>query len=100
MPEVRPARPEELVLLPELESASDTRFLTLGIGPLPPPGTPEELADSLAVLVVGEPPVGFARIDLVAGGAHFEQLAVHPDHGRQGVGRTLVRAACHWATEA
>ena len=27
------------------------------------------------------------------GGAHLEQLSVHPDHGRRGIGRALVRAA-------
>jgi GNAT superfamily N-acetyltransferase len=86
--------------LPALEVASDTLFATLGIGPLPPPGPVEELARSLVVLVSGDPPVGFARIDLVAGGAHLEQLAVHPDHGRRGLGRALVRAACAWAAAA
>jgi GNAT superfamily N-acetyltransferase len=95
---VRPARPEELALLPAVEVASDTLFESLGIGPLPGPGTPEELARSLVVLVVGDPPVGFARIDRLAGGAHLEQLAVHPDHGRRGLGRALVRAA--WALAA
>jgi GNAT superfamily N-acetyltransferase len=97
---IRPARPEELVLLPELEVASDTLFLALGIGPLPPPGTVEELAAALVVLVAGVPPVGFARVDPLAGSAHLEQLAVHPDHGRRGTGRTLVRAACRWAGAA
>jgi GNAT superfamily N-acetyltransferase len=97
---VRPARPEELALLPAVEVASDTLFESLGIGPLPGPGTPEELARSLVVLVVGDPPVGFARIDRLAGGAHLEQLVVHPDHGRRGLGRALVRAAWAWAAAA
>jgi GNAT superfamily N-acetyltransferase len=95
--DVRVARREELALLPDLEAASDALFLTVQIGPLPPPGTVEELAASLVVLVIGDPPLGFCRIDLVAGGTHLEQLAVHPDHGRQGLGRVLVRAACAWA---
>jgi GNAT superfamily N-acetyltransferase len=97
---VRPARPNELAGLPALEAASDTLFLSLGIGPLPPPGRPEELAAALVVLVVGDPPSGFARIDELAGGAHLEQLAVHPDHARRGLGRALVRASCAWARQA
>ena len=30
-------------------------------------------------------------------GAHLEQLSVHPDHGRRGLGRALLRAGCAWA---
>lgn len=100
MHRVRPARSAELALLPELEAASDTLFDSLGIGPLPAAGTPEDLAAALAVLVVGDPPYGFARIDPLAGGAHLEQLAVHPDHGRRGAGRALLRATVEWAARA
>ena len=100
MPAVRPVRPEELVLLPELERASDTIFSTLEIGPLPPPGTVEELRAALVVLVAGDPPVGFVRVDGQDGAVRLEQLAVHPDHGRHGIGRALVQAACRWAAEA
>ena len=100
MHDIRPARAEEVALLPELEAASDSLFLSLGVGPLPPPGTVEQLHDALVVLVAGAPPVGFVRVDALSGGAHLEQLAVHPDHGRQGIGRALVRAACRWAAAA
>jgi GNAT superfamily N-acetyltransferase len=98
--EVRLARPEELSCLPGVEAASDTLFETLGIGPLPAPGTEQELADALTTLVVGDPPVGFARIDRLGSGVHLEQLSVHPEHFRRGHGRTLLRAACNWAREA
>ncbi len=97
--DVRPARPDELPLLPEIERASDTLFATLSIGPLPDPGPEEVLAEALVVLVVDDPPVGFARIDAIAQGAHLEQLAVHPDHGRGGRGRALLRAAVQWAQD-
>jgi GNAT superfamily N-acetyltransferase len=100
VPEIRPARPDELVRLPALEQASDTLFLSLQIGPLPLPGTVESLRAALVVLVAGDPPVGFIRIDRLDGAAHLEQLAVHPDHGRRGIGRALVMAACRWAGEA
>jgi GNAT superfamily N-acetyltransferase len=108
---IRPAHPDELALLPDLEVASDTLFLSLAIGPLPPPGTVDELRAALMVLVATvatatpatatpHPVCGFARIDQLAGGAHLEQLAVHPDHTRQGIGRELLRAACAWASAA
>jgi GNAT superfamily N-acetyltransferase len=98
-PVIRPVRNDELVLLPDLEAAADTLFEPLGIGPLPGPGTPQEFADALVVLVAGDPPVGLCRIDGIGGGAHLEQLSVHPDHGGQGIGRALLRAGCAWAQQ-
>jgi len=103
---IRPARPDELPSLPAIEVAADTLFDALGVGPLPGPGTEEELAAALVVLVAGDPPVGFCRIDEAVGlaggprGAHLEQLSVRPDRARRGVGRALVRAACAWASAA
>jgi GNAT superfamily N-acetyltransferase len=101
-PLIRPVRPDELVLLPALEAAADTVFERLGIGPLPGPGTVEEFAAALVVLVAGDPPVGLCRIDGIDGiggppGAHLEQLSVHPDHAGRGIGRALLRAGCDWA---
>jgi GNAT superfamily N-acetyltransferase len=96
---IRPARPDELVLLPALESAGDTMFEVLGIGPLPGPGSVEDFGAALVVLVAGDPPVGLCRIDALGSGAHLEQLSVHPDHGRRGVGRALLRAGCAWAAQ-
>jgi GNAT superfamily N-acetyltransferase len=90
-------RADELTLLPALEAAADTMFESLGIGPLPGPGTPQEFAAALVVLVAGDPPVGLCRIDGIDDGAHLEQLSVDPAHGRKGIGRALVRAACDWA---
>ncbi|HUC05435.1 MAG TPA: GNAT family N-acetyltransferase [Acidimicrobiales bacterium] len=97
---VRLATRDELAGLPEVERAADELFDALGMGPFPRPGTPDELAAALAVLVVGRPPAGFARVDRVDGGAHLEQLSVHPAHGRRGYGRALVRGACAWASAA
>ena len=93
---IRRARPDELLMLPSIEAAADTMFLGFGIGPLPGPGAVEDLTAALVVLVDDEGPTGFARIDELAGGAHLEQLSVHPDHGRRGTGRALLRAACAW----
>ena len=42
-------------------------------------------------------PAGFALADQLDGEAHLEELAVHPDHGRRGVGRRLVEAVLSWA---
>jgi len=41
--------------------------------------------------------VGFALVDLIAGGPHLEEMDVLPSHGRQGIGRALVRTVLAWA---
>lgn len=94
---VRRARAVELPLLVAVELASDGPFHDAGIGPLPPPGSVEELAEAECVLVAGEPPVGFARLGVVDGLAHLEQLSVHPGHSGRGIGTALLEAACAWA---
>lgn len=90
-------RADELALLPAVEAAADGMFAPFDHGPFPGPGTPEDFAAALVVLVAGDPPVGLCRIDKVGEGAHLEQLSVHPDHGGKGIGRSLLRAGIEWA---
>ncbi|WP_104103967.1 GNAT family N-acetyltransferase [Arthrobacter sp. 08Y14] len=108
-PRVRSATAEDLVQLPALEAASDTLLEGL-IGPdpngslthagaLPPPASVAELASACGILVAGEPPAGFARIEEVDGQAHLEQLSVHPSAAGAGLGRLLVESALQWARE-
>ena len=43
-------------------------------------------------------PVGLAHVELLEPGvAHLEELDVHPEHGRRGLGRRLVEVVCDWA---
>lgn len=96
---VRPARTGDLALLPAIEAEADRLFDGIGVGPLPPAAGVDELAAASCVLVAGRPPVGFARMEIVDGRAHLEQLSVHPAHGRQGIGARLLDACCRWAAE-
>ena len=42
--------------------------------------------------------VGFAHVEVLEpNAAHLEEIDVHPEHGRRGLGRQLVRAVCRWA---
>jgi GNAT superfamily N-acetyltransferase len=100
MHSIREANEADLASLPELEERSDTLFESLGIGPLPAPGSVEALRHALVVLVSGDPPRGFARIELLAGRPHLEQLSVDLDHMGQGIGRALLRAAWDWVRHA
>jgi GNAT superfamily N-acetyltransferase len=45
-------------------------------------------------------PVGFALVELLADGPHLEEIDVHPDHGRRGVGGALVEHVQRWARSA
>ena len=51
----------------------------------------------LWVALAGDDPVGFAHVIILKSGlAHLEELDVHPDHGRRGLGSKLLEAVCEW----
>lgn len=100
VPAIRQAEPDELDQLVAIEAAADRLFATIGFDLVPGPRSLDGLRRARAVLVAGRPPVGFAAMEEVDGTAHLEQLAVHPDHGRRGIGRALLEAACGWAAAA
>jgi GNAT superfamily N-acetyltransferase len=43
--------------------------------------------------------VGYVLVDVVDGGAHIEQVTVHPGHQGTGIGRMLVEWVAAWAAE-
>ncbi len=47
----------------------------------------------------GDRPVAFALVDLIDGAPHLEEIDVHPDHGRRGIGRALIAAVEEWAAD-
>jgi ribosomal protein S18 acetylase RimI-like enzyme len=61
---------------------------------------------AIAVLLAGDPPLGFALFRLrpslwaKAGDAYLEELYVIPEHRRQGIGRALLEASIQAAREA
>lgn len=97
--EIRPAVPTEYEQLIEVEVAADKLFEVAGYGRTPPPASAQELAAAKRLLVAGDPPAGYARVEVVDGQAHLEGLSVRPRFMRQGIGSALVSAACGWAAE-
>lgn len=43
-------------------------------------------------------PLGYLLLDIVDGAAH-KQVSVHPDHARQGLGRSVIETAESWARD-
>lgn len=99
-PMIRPATEADFPTLIEVEEAADTLFAVAGYGATPGPASVDELAAAPLLLVAGDPPVGYARLEFVDGRAHLESLSVRPSSMRRGIGTALVRAVCDWAQAA
>ena len=103
---IRPARrvDEELVALQRVELEAGRLFVDVGMpeiaGDEPP--SLDELRAAPALLVAvdaGGRPVGYARIEIVDGHAHLEQLSVVPTFGRRGIGARLLDEVAAWARD-
>lgn len=94
IPAVRLAGPQDLSLLQGIEAAADQLFAPLmDISHWDAPSTGEWRANADGfIAVIGEPAVGFAHVVKIDGHFHLEQIAVHPDHGRRGLGTELLYA--------
>lgn len=105
---IRPARPTEITQISSIEFAAAARFAPYGLAALfSVKLTPLEIlaeGQGRGTLWVAadahDQPVGFALAGEVGINAHLDELDVHPDHGRQGLGTRLVATACAWAQQA
>lgn len=70
-----------------------------------PPPTAEQLQSYMAAgtaWVATGPEgdaVGYILVEVHGGWAHIEQVTVHPDHGRRGIGAALIGHVDRWAAE-
>ncbi|MFJ8691378.1 GNAT family N-acetyltransferase [Streptomyces roseolilacinus] len=94
---IRSARPEDLPLLQDIERAAGEPFRALGMDAVadddpPPLDVLEEYREAGRARVAERDgrPVAYLVWDLVDGAAHVEQVSVHPDAARRGVGRALI----------
>jgi GNAT superfamily N-acetyltransferase len=103
---IRAARTDDLPSLIEIERAAGETFRSLGMDLVADddPGIIEELKpyarDGRALVAVDADDrlLGYLLLDTVDQAAHIEQVSVHPDNARQGVGRALIERAATWAT--
>jgi GNAT superfamily N-acetyltransferase len=101
------ARAQDVRLLPAIELAA-ARLLA-GHAPdavLTETTSVDVLAEAqrdghLWVALADGVPVGFAHVALLeAHAAHLQEVDVHPEHGRRGLGTALVLGVCQWAAAA
>lgn len=101
--EIRPAHPTELELLQEIENASGELFRTIGMpeiaddDPLPLDVLHELQQKGQVWAAIKDHPVAWIAAEVIDGCAHVEQVSVHPDHARQGIGRRLLDHVATWA---
>lgn len=95
---IRVAAPAELPLLQDIERAAGEAFRLLGMDdiaddePLPLDVLEGYRSAGRAWVAVdaADRPVAYLLSDTVDGAAHIEQVSVHPDAARRGVGRALI----------
>ncbi|MFG2115299.1 GNAT family N-acetyltransferase [Streptomyces sp. NPDC048718] len=95
---IRAAEAAELTVLQDIERAAGEAFRPLGMAaiadddPLPLDVLAGYRDEGRAWVAVdgADWPVGYLLTDTVDGAAHIEQVSVHPDAARRGVGRALI----------
>ncbi|PWK66626.1 acetyltransferase (GNAT) family protein [Streptomyces sp. CG 926] len=105
---VRPARPTEAAVLQDIERAAGRCFRDIGMPEIADdePPTLDELAAhrraGRAWVSVGaaDVPVAYLIAERVEGNLHVEQVSVHPDHARRGLGRGLLEHLAEFARRA
>jgi len=102
--QVRLARPGDIPAMQEIEIAAGRLFAEIGMQDVADDGAHETevlagyVADGRAWSAEHHGAVcGYALVDVVDGAAHLEQVSVHPDQGRRGIGSHLIDVVAAWA---
>ncbi|MEU6151927.1 GNAT family N-acetyltransferase [Actinosynnema sp. NPDC047251] len=97
--DIRPARPDEFPLLQAIEDASGAPFRDFGMPEIADDDhLPLDVLARLHVWVAADPgPVAWIAAEEVDVHAHVEQVSVHPDHARRGIGARLLDHVQEWA---
>lgn len=102
----RVGRTQDVEAIQKVELAAGQRFLDVGMPEIAADGPPErrvlrDLIDReqlwVATTASGQV-IGYCMAVAVDRDAHIDQVSVHCDYARQGIGAKLVERACEWAT--
>lgn len=102
---IRPARPDDLPAMRDLERAAAEVFRTVDMAavaddepePLPMLAAFQEDGRAWVHTAPDDRPVAYLLVSEVDGHAHVVQVSVHPDHARRGLGAALIEHARRWA---
>jgi GNAT superfamily N-acetyltransferase len=101
---IRLADTDDLPALPAIERAAGQQFVELGLAYLENITLPMEILIEAqrdghvwVITTMSGEIVGFAVVLVDKDHLHLEEIDIEPAHGRQGLGRKLIRAICNWA---
>ncbi|WP_432948999.1 GNAT family N-acetyltransferase [Kribbella sp. CA-253562] len=102
---IRLAVPGDLPVLRTVETAAGELFRQIGMNDIAEHEPPalhvlrsyQRAGRAWVAADADDHPVGYVLVKVVDRAAHIEQVSVHPDHQRQGVGRALIDAVDAWA---
>ncbi len=102
---IRDARAEDLSTIRSIEVAAGEAFRLVGMAPIADDEPPT--LDALAVYQQAgrawvatdseDDPIAYLLLDVVERFAHIEQVTVHPQYARRGIGGLLIEEAASWA---
>jgi GNAT superfamily N-acetyltransferase len=103
---IRLATDEDVPAMRDIERAAGRDFADLGMAfvaedePLPAETLLEYAHAGRAwVYTVDDRPVAYLIAEVVDGNAHLEQVSVHPNHARRGIGKALLDRMIEWARQ-
>jgi GNAT superfamily N-acetyltransferase len=104
---IRPATSDDLPVLQDVERAAGAAFRDLGMEAIADDEPPaldvleyyRRAGRAWVACDAGDHPAGYLVGEPVDGAPHIEQVSVHPDVARRGVGRTLLTYAADRAHE-
>ncbi|MFI9030796.1 GNAT family N-acetyltransferase [Streptomyces sp. NPDC053560] len=102
---IRAARADELSRLQDIERAAGRCFRDIGMPEIaddaPPPlavlGRHQQAGLAWVAADRTDTPVGYLIASYVDGNLHVDQVSVHPDSARQGIGRALLDRLTEYA---